>query len=260
MKRIAFSALSVFGMLLLAQPATHAQVSFGPLDDYHAGQSSDPTFEDFGSQLPGPEEFMTAPEYRAFSPNQDGSGPIAPFYALPSHQYTGWFRPRAIGRTQGERCYGDTFRPRGYGHLFARPCNGQRMDYKPYALANWQTPHGPAYYQLAEDPRCPQCDKQGCCLTNWLHGVSCGGCEQCEGGCEQCEGGGCENCETCGGRGRVRPRLRRLSRRRNWAQLVTRGDAVDNGAFNNGCQCETCQANGANQGCASCQSGNCTQQ
>lgn len=277
MKRIALSALNgfcAFGLVIVMQASALGQMSVRVVDDLNGSVVGDGLAHGFAGPAegtPGPEEFITAPEYRAFSATEDGSGPIAPFYSLPTHNYTGWFRPRAAGRGMGERCYGDTFRPRGLGRLFARNSYGQRMDYKPYALQSWGSKHGPAYYQHAEDPRCPHCDKQGSCLSslcNWsgkcgsCGGGSCGdgGCDSCgNGGCDSCDGGGCSSCIGSGGGlfGKART---------GWSQLITRPQPYRDGHYYDGSAaavsfgdggCASCQASGS-QGCASCQPGGCT--
>lgn len=269
MKRFTLSAQSVFGVLglvCLLQSASHAQIGVGVRE----GNFDRPGAFLFGDEgLPGPREFMTSPEIRAFGPNGEGEGPSAPFYDQPSYNYTGWYRPRASGRDQAARCYGDTFRPRGYGHMFARPWNGQRMDYKPYVLEDWRSPHGPAYYNYAEDQRCPQCDHQGNCLANGLHAlhdkkcqllgncpiVGCGSCGRCGASdCDECGSGTCDTCDEgsiFGGRTRrgwsewiTRPRRRVAGRRPG--RLRNRGDNQCDGNCGQS-QCQEC-----NGGCSSC--------
>lgn len=123
-------------------------------------------------------QFMTMPDFEVFSPELPGAEPMVPSYTLPSHQYSGWYRPRAIERDKSVRCGVDTFHPRGFGRLFAKPCGGRRVDYKPFGLDDWGTKYGPAYYQLAEDPRCDNCDHSaGHCgggHSLFGHGVGCG--------------------------------------------------------------------------------------
>ena len=79
-------------------------------------------------------------------------------FSLPMDKYTNWYRPRAATLTQYQRCEPDSFRPRGFGHLFARPCDGFRMDYEPYALSDGMSSYGPSYLARMPDPRCPHCD------------------------------------------------------------------------------------------------------
>lgn len=76
----------------------------------------------------------------------------------PLNHYTSWYRPRAATLTQCVRCEEDPFRPRGIGHLFARPCDGYRMDYTPYVLCDDDSQYGPAYLARQPDPRCDHCD------------------------------------------------------------------------------------------------------
>ena len=79
-------------------------------------------------------------------------------YVLPMDKYTTWYRPRAATLTQCQRCAPDSFRPRGLGHLFARPCDGFRLDYSPHVLADGHTQYGPSYIARKADPRCEHCD------------------------------------------------------------------------------------------------------
>lgn len=130
--------------------------------------------------LPGPENFIVAPEIEVFSPSNNGAGPMAPFYRMPTYQYTGWYRPRAVERDTAVRCQPTDFRPRGFGNLFARTPSNRRLDYAPYKLANWQTPYGPAYYELPPDQRCQGNCAHGACLFG------------------TCGPTGCQN-GTCGG-------------------------------------------------------------
>lgn len=77
----------------------------------------------------------------------------------PLHHYTSWYRPRAATLTRCVRCAEDPFRPRGLGHLFARPCDGYRMDYSPFVLCNDDSKYGPSYLARQPDPRCDDhCD------------------------------------------------------------------------------------------------------
>lgn len=79
-------------------------------------------------------------------------------FMLPFDKYTNWYRPRAATLTQYQRCAPDSFRPRGFGHLFANPCDGYRMEYEPYTLSDGHASYGPAYIARMPDPRCPDCD------------------------------------------------------------------------------------------------------
>jgi len=91
-------------------------------------------------------------------------------FPLPMDRYTNWYRPRAATLTQNQRCAPDSFRPRGMGHLFNRPCDSFRMEYEPYALSDGMSKYGPSYFPRAADPRCPDCD----------HSVDeCENCEKC---------------------------------------------------------------------------------
>ena len=79
-------------------------------------------------------------------------------FSLPMDKFTNWYRPRAATLTQYQRCAPDSFRPRGLGHLFARPCDGYRMEYEPYSLSDVQSTYGPSYTARMPDPRCEHCD------------------------------------------------------------------------------------------------------
>lgn len=74
------------------------------------------------------------------------------------HMFTTWHRPRAATLTKCQRCAPDDFRPRGLGHLFARPCDSFRMEYAPHILQNPQSQYGPAYLYRQGDPRCDHCN------------------------------------------------------------------------------------------------------
>lgn len=80
-------------------------------------------------------------------------------FPMPMDRYTNWYRPKAATLTQYQRCQPASFRPRGFGNLFARPCDGFRMDYQPYMLSDGMSNYGPAYPARMPDPRCPEhCD------------------------------------------------------------------------------------------------------
>lgn len=92
------------------------------------------------------------------APGSAGSG--FPHFPFPSHRYSHWYRPKASTLTRCERCAPDSFRPRGLGHLFARPCDGYRMDYTPSELPDGSSLYGPAYSARQPDPKCKDCDHQ----------------------------------------------------------------------------------------------------
>jgi hypothetical protein len=75
-------------------------------------------------------------------------------FPLPLDKYTNWYRPRASSLTQYQRCAPDEFRPRGFGNLFARPCDGFRMEYEPYAISDGMSNYGPAYFSRLPNPQC----------------------------------------------------------------------------------------------------------
>ena len=99
-------------------------------------------------------EIRATPDLGA--PGSAGSG--FHHFSMPFDKYTQWYRPRAAGLTQYQRCEPDSFRPRGLGHLFARPCDGYRMEYEPYVLGDGPSKYGPAYIARMPDPRCAHCD------------------------------------------------------------------------------------------------------
>jgi hypothetical protein len=78
----------------------------------------------------------------------------------PMDRYTNWYRPRAATLGRSERCSPDTFRPRGFGNLFADPCDGFRMDYEPYSIGDGAALYGPSYVNRLGDARCPNCLEQ----------------------------------------------------------------------------------------------------
>lgn len=71
--------------------------------------------------------------------------------------YTTWYRPRASTLTRGVRCAPQTFSPRGFGNLFARPCDPFRMEYTPYSLPNKGSQYGPSYMLNHPNQRCKNC-------------------------------------------------------------------------------------------------------
>lgn len=92
------------------------------------------------------------------APGSSGAG--FSHFPMPMDRYTNWYRPKAATLTQYQRCEPESFRPRGFGNLFARPCDGFRMDYQPYMLSDGMSSYGPAYPARMPDPRCPEhCEK-----------------------------------------------------------------------------------------------------
>ena len=82
-------------------------------------------------------------------------------FVMPMDKYTHWYRPRAATLAACQRCAPPAFRPRGFGDLFAEPCDGFRMEYAPYMLADGTSNYGPAYVARQADPRCVDCDHSG---------------------------------------------------------------------------------------------------
>ncbi len=101
--------------------------------------------------------------FRTWRVNTDSGAPgSAGFgfqhFALPIHRYNTWYRPRAATLTQCRRCEKDAFRPRGFGHLFATPFDGFRMEYSPYVLSADSSQYGPSYIARQSDHRCEHSD------------------------------------------------------------------------------------------------------
>ena len=93
----------------------------------------------------------------------DLGAPCSPGYGFKHfpfsmHMFTSWHRPKAATLTRAQRCAADPFRPRGFGHLFARPCDSFRMEYTPHVLEASQSQYGPAYLYRAADQRCDDCE------------------------------------------------------------------------------------------------------
>ncbi len=105
------------------------------------------------------------------APGSSGNG--FHHFSLPMDKFTNWYRPRAATLTQYQRCAPDDFRPRGFGHLFARPYDGYRMEYEPYVLSDGMSTYGPAYIARMPDPRCD--DHCNHCTD-----------DECEDDCEKC--------------------------------------------------------------------------
>lgn len=77
-----------------------------------------------------------------------------PHYDYPFERYGQWYRPRAFGLKQEERCLPRPFRPRGYGNLQKRPSTCYRMEYRPFELVDPSTKYGPSYFLRQPDSRC----------------------------------------------------------------------------------------------------------
>ena len=106
-----------------------------------------------GHQMNGFDQYRRMPDLG--SPHSPGHG--YKHFALPFQNYTHWHRPKAATLTKCQRCAVDKFRPRGYGHLFARPCDSFRMEYSPDVLGAGSSPYGPSYQLRAPDNRCDNC-------------------------------------------------------------------------------------------------------
>ena len=102
----------------------------------------------------GFDEFRQQPDLGA--PGSPGSG--FKHFPFRMHMFTTWHRPRAATLTKRQRCAPEAFRPRGYGDLFARPCDSFRMEYTPHVLSNPNSQYGPSYILRQGDERCDHCD------------------------------------------------------------------------------------------------------
>ena len=89
-------------------------------------------------------------------PNSAGYG--FKHFALPFQNYALWHRPKAATLTKYQRCAPASFRPRGFGQLFAEPCDSFRMEYTPYVMREYNSQYGPSYTLRREDQRCDDCD------------------------------------------------------------------------------------------------------
>ncbi|GAB5440433.1 MAG: hypothetical protein Fues2KO_07820 [Fuerstiella sp.] len=102
--------------------------------------------------------------YDRYRRQPDTGAPGSPAYGFkhfpaPMHAFTTWYRPRAATLTAAQRCAPQPFRPRGFGNLFARPCDPFRMEYNPHVLSQGHSTYGPSYLLRMCDPRCDDCDK-----------------------------------------------------------------------------------------------------
>ncbi len=101
--------------------------------------------------------------YDQFRQHPNPGSPGSPGYGFkhfPSKppSYTTWHRPKSSTWTRGVRCVPQSFRPRGFGNLFARPCDPFRMDYTPYSLTERASKYGPGYWLNPPDQRCDHCN------------------------------------------------------------------------------------------------------
>lgn len=110
------------------------------------GYGSDPNYNGF-------DQYRRSPDLGGH--NSAGFG--FKHFALPFQNYTLWHRPKAATLTKYQRCYPEKFRPRGFGNLFARPCDSFRMDYSPHVLRDRDSEYGPSYLLRNPDHRCENC-------------------------------------------------------------------------------------------------------
>lgn len=167
MKRSFETSVFVFAVLAL-QLTTSAQDSpalpSGPMNPFQAEQNPN-SLAKLASKRTGDARLPNG-AFNGFAQHRVPSDLGAPgsagngfsHFSLPMDRYTNWYRPRAATLTQYQRCAPDSFRPKGLGNLFARPCDGYRMDYEPYSLSDGMSKYGPAYLARMPDPRCPDCD------------------------------------------------------------------------------------------------------
>lgn len=90
------------------------------------------------------------------SPGSAGFG--FPHFSLPFQNYTLWHRPKAATLTKWQRCAKDEFHPRGFGHLFARPCDSFRIDYSPHRIDMRRSSYGPTYLLRSGNQKCDHCN------------------------------------------------------------------------------------------------------
>lgn len=133
------------------------RLASGHPDHIHPPHGMPPQFE---SHSVHPDQINGFDQYRQTA---DIGSPASPGYGFkhfpsPMHAFTRWHRPRAATLTAWQRCAPQQFRPRGYGDLFARPCDPFRMDYTPHTLHDGHSKYGPAYLLRAPDQRCEKCD------------------------------------------------------------------------------------------------------
>ncbi|MDG1894966.1 MAG: hypothetical protein P8J37_08660 [Fuerstiella sp.] len=100
--------------------------------------------------------------YDQFRQYPDPGCPGSPAYGFkhfpsPTPSYTTWHRPKSSTWTRGVRCVPQKFRPRGFGNLFARPCDPFRMEYTPYSVTENASKYGPSYILNQPDQRCQDC-------------------------------------------------------------------------------------------------------
>lgn len=113
-----------------------------------------PNLNNRGIQQNGFDQYRRQPDLGS------GSSPSFGYkhFPLPLNMFGSWYRPRASTLTKAQRCAPDSFRPRGFGHLFARPCDSFRMEYNPYVVKENRTEYGPSYLSRAPDQRCEDCN------------------------------------------------------------------------------------------------------
>ena len=166
MKSIGFVSVFVFAVLALqlTSEAQESAVPADPLPTYPTAAAPN-SLAKFAAKRTGDARLPNG-AFNGFAQNRlipdlgapGSSGNGFNHFSLPMDKYTNWYRPRAATLTQYQRCAPDSFRPRGLGHLFARPCDGYRMEYEPYALSDGMSTYGPSYFSRMPDPRCADCD------------------------------------------------------------------------------------------------------
>lgn len=163
MRRIAPPCVFVFAVLTLQLTSTAQE--YMPDDGQHIPVGTMNPLKKFAMKRTG-ESRLPEGAFNGFAQNRMTPDLGAPgsagmgfsHFPMPMDRYTNWYRPRAATLTQYQRCAPDSFRPRGFGHLFNRPCDGYRMEYEPYALSDGMSVYGPSYPARLPDPRCQDCD------------------------------------------------------------------------------------------------------
>ena len=147
--------LTVFVIaIIITQTRTHAQESPVPPETTKAVSAT--------AQVPSQQCVENG--FDGYRQQPDAGSPGSPAYGfkhfpLSMHMFTEWHRPRAATLTKCQRCAPDSFRPRGFGNLFARPCDSFRMEYAPHVIDAPQSTYGPAYIYRQPDPRCDDCGR-----------------------------------------------------------------------------------------------------
>lgn len=138
----------------IGHAATHAADDRDWVTDITPVSAATQVCEPSETQFNGFQVWRSSPDSGA--PGSAGFG--FQHFAFPMHHYTTWHRPRAATLTRCRRCEEEDNRPRGFGNLFAEPCDGFRMEYSPYVLCAEKSQYGPSYLARQPDERCDDRD------------------------------------------------------------------------------------------------------